>query len=841
MIKLWPFATKTAALEHHLKTEIDSLKNQLEENDMDSELRDLEFKSFSTADSSSSLGGMVGIVDEYYDKAMLQRLYTTETWFFIAVHTIAKTIAALPVSLEKRKKINQNITQSDGTTDRIQKETWIDASAEPEYDILCKPNHLQSSVEFWMLVIIDLMATGDAFIFVDQGDPTEQMLEDEKTPEGRLRRAISKVRKSNVRGLYRLSSGLVRPQPAQHDTKVLGGYQVNTEYGVFNFDVEDVIHIRLPNPADPFYGLSPIIAVMKNLLIDKYSAEHMIRFYKQGARLGGVINTEKKLTKDQLVRLERVFESNFTGKRNHHKTLILPEGMKYQTIEQNPGETSLIEFMKANKEPILAAYNMPPVKVGLLDGATFANAMIQDKTYYNDTIKPICRIVEESINQHGSILPKLRELRFKFSFAEIEALKEDELNKATTAAKMLESGLSINEVREKVWKLPPVEGGKLVPAIEKNKAPAPFIPFGKSASDIDTKTEATNTQNDTAALSDVKPTGTTFESRVSELVAQAVGQNIDAATAVPKAIAQALVEGFTPTAAPPAEQEKKTEQTAISPYTKEYLIDFQKATSGDGVNHLIEERLTETREFFGRMEKFFLKKIKKAKSLQTKADDTLTDEDMEEFLQKEMKRVYESDMKALRHGYKQSIQSRPLTFPNERAQKILQKNGAKHITSITETTRKQIKNVIADSFGDQVAPGEIASRIRDVFDNISTGRAMTIARTETLSAVSVGQDLKAQEFKAAYPKEAARMKRIWISAQDEKVRDNHQDYDGKMVELGEEFAPGLKFPRDPDCTDAGEVINCRCTSIEYFPEDEKEIQETLEDGSSLADDVDKVE
>lgn len=874
-MKLWPFASKQKALEHHLVQEIKQLQEKLEDNDFDEELREIESKSFQTTDASSSLSGIYGVVDEFYDKAHLQRLYATETWFFIAVHTIAKTIASLPIKLEKRKKIQQNITQSDGSVDKIQKETWIDASAEPEYDILTHPNGIQSSVEFWMLVIIDLMASGDAFIFVDKGEVGESELEDENTSRARLRQSINKRKKTKVRGMYRLSSGLVKPQPSKSDTKVLGGYQINTEYGVFNFEVDEVIHIRLPNPNDPFFGLSPIIPVMKNLLLDKYSAEHMIRFYKQGARLGGVIETGKKLTKDQLTRLERVFESNFTGKRNHHKTLILPEGMKYTTIEQNPGATSLIEFLKANKEPVLAAYNMPPVKVGLLDGATFANAMIQDKTYYNDTIKPICKILQEAINQHGTIISKFRELRFSFSFDEIEALKENETEKATTARGMLDAGMSINEVREKVWKLPPISGldGTLVPAIEKLKNPMAFMaPVAENPEAEDAKpadgvedTEAEEGQGNPNGVQNVKPKEVLNGAQITSMVT--LLQSIDDGTITRESALGILEIGFNLTreqalkvvgnaepdpakveaeqeaTAPKTEDEaqKKTEESKINPYTKEFLIDHLKTTTGEGVEPLIEERLQETREFFKRLEKFLTKKAKdKTKSFKVKSDEEITELDLVQFLRKELGRLYESDKKAMRHGYKSSISSRPMTFPNIKAHAKLKEVGAQHITSITNTTRKQINKLMADSFAEQVDPGEMASRIRDVFDNISSGRAMTIARTETLTAVSLGQDLKAQEFKEAYPKEAARMKRIWVSAQDERVRDTHVMMDGEMVEVGEPFPNGLKFPRDPD-GDASEIINCRCTSIEYLPEDEEEIQSTLANSSPLAAAVDEAE
>jgi hypothetical protein len=276
------------------------------------------------------------------------------------------------------------------------------------------------------------------------------------------------------------------------------------------------------------------------------------------------------------------------------------------------------------------------------------------------------------------------------------------------------------------------------------------------------------------------------------------------------------------------------------------LIDFQKATTGEGVDGLINERLVETEAMFDRMMKYFLKKTKKAKAGKTKIegeDDGFTlisDLDLEEFIADETSRLYEADQKAMRHGYKQSISSRPLTFPNEKAALMLKNVAAKKITSITQTTRNHIKNIIVDSYGEQATPQEISARIRDVFPAIKASRGMTIARTETLSAVSLGQDLKAQEFKERFPKEAANMKRIWITAQDDKVRDSHIPLDGKTVDLGEPFENGLMFPRDP-AGDASEIINCRCTSIEYFPEDEAEIKETLADGSSLADDVEQAE
>lgn len=845
--RLWPFSSKAHEKTASLQEQVRNLQNALDESDdIETSLKQLENKVYQESDSSPILGTF-GVVDEYLDKAMLQRLYCTETWFFIAVNAIATDIASLPLKLEKRKVINQSVQQSDGSVDQVKKEVWIDASAEPEYKVLSKPNNIQTPVEFWVLVVIDLLATGDAFIYVDQGEADEQELEDENEMRARLGRAIRRGRTCNVRGMYRISSSLLQPIAGTTDKRVLEGYSLQTDAGHFTFKPSEIIHIRLPNPSEPFYGLAPIVAVMKKLLLDRYTDEHMLRFYKQGARLGGVIKTSKKLTKEQLIRLERVFESNFTGKRNHHKTLVLPEGMEYQTIEQNPGETALIEFLKANKEPILAAYKVPPVKVGLLDGATYANAEIQDKTYYTNTIKPILAYIEQAINHHGAVLNPLKELKLSFDLSGVPSLRENETEKGNIAKGMLDSGLSVNEVREKVWKVGPKEGGDVVPAIEKSKPQAPAYPTMLAAPKTDVKTEVANVQNDTANLGVSTPTGVTFEQRVGELTSVAVANGIEINLATQQAVAQALQEGFVPTQ--PSEQEVQGNEKKWGIFTKVQIDEHVKKTTGEEIAPLIESYQKQVEDLFDRMEKFFLKELKKKKSwksfkFKTKDDgstdfDFISDYDLELFIDGEVETYTKEQWAAMRKGYSSALPSTPMTFPNERALKALKQVGTQHLKSITGTAKDRVKRILIDAYDRQESVTEIASLLRDEFLAMKASKANMIARTETLTAVSLGQRTKVDEFKKTFPEAAKRMKKVWISAQDERVRDTHAELDGVAIGVDQKFANGLMFPRDPDGA-ASEVINCRCTTIEYLADDEPEVMNELAD-SPLAEASDEAE
>jgi uncharacterized protein with gpF-like domain len=94
-------------------------------------------------------------------------------------------------------------------------------------------------------------------------------------------------------------------------------------------------------------------------------------------------------------------------------------------------------------------------------------------------------------------------------------------------------------------------------------------------------------------------------------------------------------------------------------------------------------------------------------------------------------------------------------------------------------------------------------------DRLLQTRGEMIARTETLQAVNTGQFEAFNQAIDAGAVAKKDIKKVWISAGDNRTRDSHAEINGVAVGIDERFPNGLLYPLDP-AGDASEIINCRC-------------------------------
>jgi HK97 family phage portal protein len=142
----------------------------------------------------------------------------------------------------------------------------------------------------------------------------------------------------------------------------------------------------------------------------------------------------------------------------------------------------------------------------------------------------------------------------------------------------------------------------------------------------------------------------------------------------------------------------------------------------------------------------------------------------------------------------------------DRVKEWLRKHAAESVTSIASTNLDEVRAVIVKGAEDGLTNRQIATQLREFYEDRSVSKAMRVARTEIASAAGFGQHESA--------KQGGKDTHKWLSSRDDRVRESHSDIDGEERPLGEEYSNGLLYPGDPS-GEPEEMINCRCVEQYY--------------------------
>lgn len=143
---------------------------------------------------------------------------------------------------------------------------------------------------------------------------------------------------------------------------------------------------------------------------------------------------------------------------------------------------------------------------------------------------------------------------------------------------------------------------------------------------------------------------------------------------------------------------------------------------------------------------------------------------------------------------------------------------AKQVTQVTDTTKASIRDYIVASLADDEDFGTMAEHLDGLYlEEIIPKRSMVIARTETLTASSLGARYAAKELEG----DGAQVTKEWVSTPDHRTRADHREANGQKRGIDEPYSVGgahMMYPGDPS-GGAKNVIQCRCIEI-YHTEGE---------------------
>lgn len=168
----------------------------------------------------------------------------------------------------------------------------------------------------------------------------------------------------------------VRPDrihPVKHPEKFLTGYVYKNQGEEVPLKLEDVIHIKYPNPSDPYSGLSPVSSVINDIRAARFAAQWNENFFINGARPGGIIEVDYRMGDKEWRQFLSRWREQHQGVANAHRVAVL-ENAKWVDTNFSMTDMQFVELRNLPRELIREAFAFPKPMLGTVDDVNRANA-----------------------------------------------------------------------------------------------------------------------------------------------------------------------------------------------------------------------------------------------------------------------------------------------------------------------------------------------------------------------------------------------------------------------------------------------------------------------------------
>jgi HK97 family phage portal protein len=316
----------------------------------------------------------------------------------------------------------------------------------PLIDLLNRPNPLQSYSEFFNSLFGYILLSGNAYILKigsDMGTPKElhQLRPD----------------RIDIKG-----SGNSIPDKYNYtiNGKVQASYLVDQENGF-----SELKHIKLWNPLDDYYGLSPMSAAAVEVDQFNMASKHNVNLLQNGARPSGAVIFKPQddagfavnLTESQRQQLLTDLNNRFSGAGNAGRPMLLEGDFDWKEMGLSPKDMDFHALKNMATTDIAMCFGVPSQLVGVPDAQTYANVAEARLALYEETIIPHLRKLASDLNEW--LVPMFDErLTLEFDIDAIPALSERRRKIYENVTSAVREGIMTRNEARTIIGLEPVDG-----------------------------------------------------------------------------------------------------------------------------------------------------------------------------------------------------------------------------------------------------------------------------------------------------------------------------------------------------------------------------------------------
>lgn len=159
------------------------------------------------------------------------------------------------------------------------------------------------------------------------------------------------------------------------DGKSLQGWIYNGPDGEkVPFLADEVIHIQMPSPTNPYRGISPVHSLLVDLESASAASRYNLKFFRNSAAPGGVIEAERNLSDPEFDEFNERWRETHQGVSNAHRVAILENGMKWIDAKNTMRDMQFAELRNLSREMIREGYGTHAHMLGMSEDVNRANA-----------------------------------------------------------------------------------------------------------------------------------------------------------------------------------------------------------------------------------------------------------------------------------------------------------------------------------------------------------------------------------------------------------------------------------------------------------------------------------
>lgn len=258
------------------------------------------------------------------------------------------------------------------------------------------------------------------------------------------------------------------------------GYVLRKDNGdKIPFDLNEIVHFKTPNPLNQYRGYGVTRASRDFIQTDEYASKWVRNSFYNNARPSALISLKGNISDNEFDKLKKNWKKQYGGVSNASKTAFIKGAdLDYQELSLGLDKVAIKEIKNMTRDDVMFMFRVSKPMLGILEDVNLASARSANYAFMARVIKPKMEMLADTLQQY------IYEEQIDVDFE--NPVEADKVEQADYFSKMLNVGLTVNEIRAEIGK-PPISDGDFI------YQPMNLVPVGSPIKQNTIKTVTTKT------------------------------------------------------------------------------------------------------------------------------------------------------------------------------------------------------------------------------------------------------------------------------------------------------------------------------------------------------------